>query len=240
MKEITCDTFFNGTIQVSQLKEGYRFSIDAVLLSHFPKLKDGDKIVDLGTGCGIIPLILSYRNPNIKITGIELQTELFQIATHNIIENKIQNIVSIHCMDIKALEFSFFDKHPDMIITNPPYIKQSSGKINPQKQKAIARHEIEITLEELIKTVNRILRIYGRFVTIYPAERLADIIFQMRKYNIEPKNIRAVHSYCDADAKLILIEGTKDGGPGLKILKPLIIYEKNGEYTDEVKNMFKP
>jgi len=237
MKFLTTDTFYNGRIQVKQNKSGYRFSIDAVLLASHAGPREGDRVLDLGTGCGIIPLMLAYRNPKIKIYGIELQEALAEIADLNIKDNNMEDQVTILCLDMKNLKQDMISGPVDLVVCNPPYRKAKSGRMNPNEQRAVARHEIKVTLYDVIETSRRMLNTSGKFLMIYPAERLVDIISQMRSAGIEPKFFRMIHSKRDTEAKLILLEGVKGGRPGIKIGQPLIIYRKDGSYTDEVEKM---
>ncbi|MBU2522242.1 MAG: tRNA1(Val) (adenine(37)-N6)-methyltransferase [Proteobacteria bacterium] len=240
MKDFSTDTFFNGNIKVKQNSSGYRFSIDAVLLACHAGKCPGGRILDLGTGCGIIPLIMAYRNPELTVYGIEVQKELADIATINVKSNNMENQISILCRDMKELNYNMISGPVDMVVSNPPYRKISSGRMNPDQQRAVARHEIKATLFDVIETARRMLRTSGRFVTIYSSERLTDIITQMRSFDIEPKFLRSIHSNKNSDAKLILVEGIKGGRPGITIAFPLIIYNEDSSYTDEVKQMFLP
>ncbi len=240
MTPLTTDTFFNGRIQVKQNLSGYRFSIDAVILAWHARPQTNDTVVDLGTGCGIIPLILAYRHPGIKIYGIEVQKGLADIAALNVAENFLEDRIRIHCTDMRTLKHDMVSGPVDLIVSNPPYRKTESGRINPDQQRAVARHEIEVTLYDVVETCRRMLRVSGRCVMIYTAERLTDILTHMRSAGIEPKSIRMIHSGQLTAAKLILIEGKKGGRPGLKIGPPLIIYREDGSYSDEVEEMFMP
>lgn len=240
MNLLTADTFFNGRIRVKQNRAGYRFSIDAVLIAGLTIPSPDDTVLDLGTGCGIIPLILAYRHPKIKVHGIEVQQQLADLAIINVEENRMKDRITIHCMDMKKLKHDMMSGPVDLVVSNPPYRKAESGRINPDQQRAVARHEIKATLSDVVETAQRMLRTAGRFVTVYPAERMADILIQMRSAGLEPKSLRTVHSDRHTDAKLIIVEGKKGGRPGLKIGSPVIIYRKDGSYTDEVQEMFKP
>lgn len=240
MNLLTADTFFNGRIRVKQNRAGYRFSIDAVLIAGLTIPSPDDTVLDLGTGCGIIPLILAYRHPKIKVYGIEVQQQLADLAIINVEENRMKDRITIHCMDMKKLKHDMMSGPVDLVVSNPPYRKAESGRINPDQQRAVARHEIKATLSDVVETAQRMLRTAGRFVTVYPAERMADILIQMRSAGLEPKSLRTVHSDRHTDAKLIIVEGKKGGRPGLKIGSPVIIYRKDGSYTDEVQEMFKP
>ncbi|MDX2498164.1 MAG: tRNA1(Val) (adenine(37)-N6)-methyltransferase [Desulfobacterales bacterium] len=240
MKSLTADSFFNGRIQVKQHRSGYRFSIDAVLLASHAKPGPEDTVLDLGTGCGIIPMILAYRNPGIEVYGIEVQTDLADIAALNITENGLDDQITVLCMDMKTLNLETTSEPVDLVVSNPPFRKAESGRINPNRQRAVARHEIKATLYDVVETGRRMLRTGGRFVMVYLAERMTDILTQMRTAGIEPKSIRAIHSGIETSAKLVLVEGKKGGRAGIKIGPPLIIYRKNGAYTDEVEKMFMP
>ena len=238
MDSLTTDTFFNGRLQVKQHLSGYRFSIDAVLIAAHAGPRPGDTVLDLGTGCGIIAMMLAYRNPKIKVHGIEIQPKLAELAALNVAENSMNKQISIHCMDMKEVQLKMISGAADLVVSNPPFRKAEAGRINPNRQRAVARHEIKITLFDIVQTAHRLLRVAGRLVTVYPAERLTDILTQMRSAEIEPKFVRIIHSDKQAEARLILVEGNKGGRPGIKIGPPLIIYNPDGSYTDEVQDMF--
>jgi tRNA1Val (adenine37-N6)-methyltransferase len=238
MQSLTADTFFSGRIRIKQGRSGYRFSIDAVLLAHYANPRAGDRVLDLGTGCGIIPLILSLHTSKITVIGVEVQPVLAELAAFNVRENRMDDRIRVLCGDLKLLKPEMISGPVDLVVSNPPYRKSDSGRINPDRQRAVARHEIRATLSDVIKAARRMLRPAGRFVTVYTAERTAELLTQMRSERIEPKNIRSVHSYRQSNAKLILVEGIKEGRPGTKISPPLVLYDKNGDYTEEVKHMF--
>ena len=240
MNSYTTDTFFNGKIRITQDRTGYRFSIDAILLAYFADPRSGDKVLDLGTGCGIIPLILAYRQPNIAIYGVEVQTKLAELAVSNVRENQLEGRITVFCTDMKLLRPAMTAGPVDLVVCNPPFRRRGSGRINPDAQRAVARHEIKANLGDIIQTSHRMLRTAGRLVLIYTAERMTDILSRMRTDGIEPKFIRMIHSRQDTEAALILIEGVKGGRPDLKIAPPLIIYDKKNDYTDEVGSMFRP
>ena len=237
---ITADTFFNGKIAVRQNRNGYRFSIDAVLLAHHADPGLGGTVVDLGTGCGIIPMILAYRRPDIRIYGIELQKDLADMAAINVAESAMADRISIICADMKAFTTDMLNGPVDLVVSNPPYRLANSGRINPDAQRAKARHEITVTLEDVVQTAHRVLAVTGRLVMIYPAERITDLMVCMRSSGIEPKFLRTIHSGHRTEAKRILVEGVKGGCPGIKIDVSLIIYRQDGSYTDEVEKMFQP
>ena len=240
MNSYTTDTFFNGRLRVKQNRTGYRFSIDAVLLACQAAPEPGDRVIDLGTGCGIIALIMAYRQPDITLYAVEVQEELAQLAVSNVKDNHLQDRITVLGVDMKMIKPDMTAGPVDLVVCNPPYRRPGSGRINPDNQRAVARHELRANLQDVIGSARRILKTAGRFVTIYTAERTADILCQMRSDGIEPKFMRTIHSAPRSEAKLILIEGIKGGNPGLKIAPPLIVYNENGDYTDEVQRMFEP
>ena len=240
MVSYTTDTFFNGKIKVMQSRAGYRFSIDSVLLAFHAAPRPGDKVLDLGTGCGIISLIMAFREPDIRIFAVELQTELAGLAEANVGQNRLANRIQVMHTDMRLLKPNMTGGPADLIVCNPPYRRPGSGRINPAQQRAVARHEIEVSLIDILETARRMLRTAGRFVVIYSVERTTDIISCMRSEQIEPKFMRMIHSTRNSEAKLVLIEGVKGARPGLKVTPSLIIYDDTGDYTEEVKPMFAP
>lgn len=240
MTAYTADSFFNGRITVHQARQGYRFSIDAVLLAHQAAPRPDDRIADLGTGCGIIPLILAYRFPLVRIFSVEIQPELAEMARHNISVNGFGDRIQVVNGDLRRLSKDSLLAPVDLVISNPPFRKPQSGRVNPDPQRAMARHEIAGTLNDLLETGARLLRLGGRFNIIFPAARLAELLHSMRISGIEPKKLRMVHSRTESSAKLVLVEGQKGSRPGLTVDYPLIIYHTDGTYTDEVVKMFQP
>jgi tRNA1Val (adenine37-N6)-methyltransferase len=240
MHSLTTDTFFNGKLHVNQDVAGYRFSIDAIILANHTQVRTGDRLLDLGTGCGIIPLILAYRHPNIQIYGIEIQKNLTELATANVKKNNMQDRITLMCRDMRELKPDLIDGPVDVVVCNPPYRKPNSGRLNPDPQKAVARHELKLSLTDMLETVRCMLRTAGRFVAIYTAERAAELLSQMHLHGIEPKFVRLIHSQVDADAKLILVSGKSGARPGVKIGPPLIIYNPAGDYSAEMEKMFAP
>ncbi len=234
------DTFFNGKMKLMQHQNGYRFSIDSVLLADFVKPGKEDRIVDLGTGCGIISLMLGYRYPGITITGIEVQEELAELAARNAEINGLNERISIILNDFKKISIDEVSGPVDIVISNPPYRKEKSGRVNPNHQQAIARHEIMSTIDDVVKAGSRLLGVGGKFAVIYPAERIADLVISLRTYGIEPKRIQTVHSKPNDSARLILVSGVKGGGPGTTVMEPLFIYEPDGSYTKKALAMFSP
>ncbi len=214
------DLFMGGRLKVIQSEGGYRFSSDAVLLSEFVTVKPGDVIVDLGTGCGVIPLILLVlRNPE-RIIGVEIQKDLASQAHRNARINRLGKRIDVVVGDIRDLPIA--DAFADVVICNPPYRKAKSGRINPDRRRAVARHEILADLNDVLYAARLLLREKGRVALIYPAVRLADVMTGMRRMNMEPKRVRTVHPDIRSAAKLTLIEGVLAGMPGLELGPPLL------------------
>jgi tRNA1Val (adenine37-N6)-methyltransferase len=238
--DVTHDTFLNGQLRIAQPESGYRYSIDAVLLAALPRLKPGQSLIDLGTGCGIIPLILAFRNRTVRITGVEVQSELARLAAMNVANNGLQDRVRIIHEDLRRLSPAMVSGPVDWIVSNPPYRRAISGRVNPDSQRALARHEIKVNLRQLIGAVRRLLKTGGRFAIIYPSERTVDLLCEMRLAGLEPKWLQCVHSQADGDAKLVLVQAVMGGKPGLKIESPLVVYGTDGCYSAAVQDMMVP
>ncbi len=240
MEKLTSDSFFNGRIRIHQDQSGYRFSIDAVLLAYYARPQPGERVLDLGTGCGIIPLIMAFRYSDIQIYAVEIQKELSDLATFNVRENHMHKRITVLCEDMKALKSAMIAGLVDLVVSNPPYRRSDSGRINPDHQRAVARHEVKATLPDVILTARRMLQSGGKFVVIYTAQRTAELLMQMRANQIEPKVFRSIHAGRHSDAKLVLVEGVKDGRPGIQIKSPLILYNEAGACTPEMARIFEP
>ncbi|ACN14757.1 SAM-dependent methyltransferase [Desulforapulum autotrophicum HRM2] len=206
-----------------QPKTGYRFSIDPILLADHADPLPGDRIADLGTGCGIIPLLLSRKHPETHITGIEIQGALVDIANKNIQKNHLTDQVTILLSDIRSLVPADLGGPVDLVVTNPPYIKQGCGRINPHPQKAIARHEVEITLDELLDSATKILTFRGRFMIIFPMERLNEVMERTRHHGMGPFSLRFIHTHVNKPAKLFILTAMHNRTPLLTILPPLFL-----------------
>ncbi|MBN1276949.1 MAG: methyltransferase [Deltaproteobacteria bacterium] len=214
------DRFMNGRLQVIQSRGGYRFSIDAVLLSEFVTVRKGDIIVDIGTGCGIIPMILLLTKPVKHVFGIEIQKGLASQAKRNSFLNGFGDVFDVIAGDIKSLPLP---KHmADVVVCNPPYRRVRSGRMNPDPRKAIARHEIMASIDDVIGAARYLLRKKGRLAVIYPSVRLVDVMLSMRRFNLEPKRVQIHYPGLESEAELALVEASLDGRSGLKISPPLL------------------
>lgn len=235
----TVDAFFDDRIRIIQKKSGYRFSVDSMLLSHFVEVKEGSRVADLGSGSGVISIILAHRFASSRIEGVEIQEDLADMAGRSVRLNDYQDRVRINHWDVKRVKKIFETKSMDAVVFNPPYRKLDSGQINPDHERAVARHEVKGALTDFLAAASYLLKDWGTATIIYPATRGAGLIYHMRKNNIEPKKVRMVHSKMSSRAEFILVEGVKGGGEELFVMPPLFIYEEDGEYSDEMKALFK-
>lgn len=214
--------------------------MDAVLVARLAELRSGDRVLDLGTGCGVIALILAGRQACITVFGVEIQASLAAVARQNIRENRLDDRVTIRHLDMKTLSLSDTSGPFDLAVCNPPHIEAARGRINPDSPLAIARHEITITLAEIIETARRMLVPSGRLLMVYPAKRTTDLMAGMRHNAIEPKRLTIVYTRAGRPAKRILVEGVKGGRPGLTIAEPLFIHGPDGGYTEAGRRIFSP
>ncbi|HMK51576.1 MAG TPA: tRNA1(Val) (adenine(37)-N6)-methyltransferase [Thermodesulfobacteriota bacterium] len=227
----TLDTFFNGRLQIVQKKKGYRFSVDAILLSQFTKIHRNENVIDLGTGCGILPLLLSQTTKASFLVGVEIQKGLAECAERNVLLNHLGSRISILNQDSRGLKRTFPAGSFDVVLSNPPYRRYRSGRINPSMEKAIARHEIKGTLADLISIASYLLPPKGRCYLIFPALRTVDLLVALRGARLEPKRVQFVQPRIAEEPKFILVESIKDSGAELKIMNPLILHETGGDET---------
>lgn len=225
-------------ITLKQSKSGYRYSVDPILVSHFAKPSVGDKVVDLGTGCGIIPIILAYNISPLEIIGVEIQSSLAGFAKDNIMANNMSDDIKIINSDIKKIKKYIKPASADMVISNPPYTKQNSGRINPDSERAIARHEIKITLAELVEIAAELLKDNGKFVIVYPKKRLSEVLSVMVSNGIEPELLRLVHTKRNVAPKLFLLSGEKKGVKELVVAPPLYVFDESNICVDDIVKMF--
>lgn len=220
----TLDTFFNGSLQILQRKKGYRFSIDAVLLSQFIRIRKSEKVIDLGTGCGTLPLLLSQTTNTHSFVGVEIQKGLAELAKKNVVLNHFEHRISILNKDLRKLKEIFPPGSFHVVLSNPPYRKYRTGRVNPSMEKAIARHEIKGTLEDLVSIASYLLPPKGRFYMIFPALRTVDLLVALRSKKLEPKRLQFVYPRIEEGAKFILAESVKASGVELKIMEPMILH----------------
>jgi tRNA1Val (adenine37-N6)-methyltransferase len=221
-------------IKLFQAKDGYRFSVDALLLENFISAKRLEKGIELGAGSGIISILLAKRLKGTKIIAVEIQNNLAERATRNVNLNSLADRIEILQKDIKDLKKIYPANKFDFVFSNPPFRKTKTGRLSIYEERAVARHEIEITLPDLIRTASYLIKHSGKFFMIYHPFRLAELISLLQKAKLEPKRMRFVHSKIGDEAKMVLIEAVKGSGTWLKIAPPLYIYEKNSVYTSEL------
>ncbi len=226
--------------QIIQNPEKFCFGIDAVLLSGFANIKDGKTVLDLGTGTGIIPILLEAKTGASHLTGLEIQEESADMARRSVAYNKLEDKISIVTGDIKEAGSLFGAASFDVITCNPPYMIGGHGLQNPSVPKMIARHEICCTFEDIAQQTALLLKQGGAFYLVHRPFRLAEIITTLTKYKLEPKRIRFVHPYVDKEPNMVLIEARKGGNPRVTVEKPLIVYKGVNEYTDEIYDIYKP
>ncbi|MCL5062491.1 MAG: tRNA1(Val) (adenine(37)-N6)-methyltransferase [Nitrospirae bacterium] len=244
MPMLTLDTIRD--IQIYQNKNGYRFSVDALLLFSFINLPRVKKIADLGAGSGIIGILLAKKYPHAEVTLIELQRSLARLAEKNVVLNKLKERVKVIRADLKELSKTRLFTHlpilpftdSDLVVSNPPFRKVKTGRLSIGDEKAIARHEIKLSIKDLVKAGSTLLKHHGRLCIIHLPERLAEIMDAMKENNLEPKRLRFIHSSVSTEAKMVLIEAVKGGRPGLKTERPLFIYNEDGSYTDEMRDIY--
>lgn len=227
----------NG-LMIIQKKAAFRFGIDAVLLSSYASARKKDKILDLGTGTGIIPLLIAGKTEAYDITGIEIQYEIADMAMRSVKMNGLSDRVKIICGDIKEIDKILIGDIYDLVVSNPPYIKEGHGLSSIYETKAIARHEILCKIDDVLSTASKMLKTGGRFAIIHRPERLSDLFCAMRNHGIEPKEMRIVHPKLSAPPVLVLVRGIKQAKSGLKVAPPLVIYTDDGAYTREIHEIY--
>lgn len=224
--------------QIIQNPEKFCFGMDAVLLSGFAKVKDGDLVLDLGTGTGIIPLLLEAKTGAAQLTGLEIQEESAGMATRSVALNGLNEKIEIICGDIREADRYFAAASFDVITCNPPYMIEEHGLQNPDSPKAIARHEILCTLEDVIAQTAKLLKPGGHFFMVHRPFRLAEIMTTLSKYKLEPKRMQLVYPYIDKEPNMLLIEAVRGGKPRMSVEKPLIVYKEPGVYMPEIYDIY--
>ena len=225
--------------KIIQKKDGFCFGIDSVLLSDFAKdIKKESKVIDLGTGTGILSILLCAKTNLSTIVGVEVQEEMANMAERSSMLNNLQDKFKIINSDIKNLQDKLQENNFDAIIMNPPYMELNTGKINLNEKKLISRHEVSASLEDFINVSKKLLKDKGSIYMVHRPNRLIDVCSLLRKYKLEPKILRLVYPKEESEANLFLIKAVKNGGKFLKVYKPLYVYKNNGEYTDEILKIY--
>ena len=231
------DDLQNG-YYIIQNTQDFCYGIDAVLLSGFAKVKPGERALDMGTGTGIIPILLKAKTQGKHFTGLEIQERSAEMARRSVAYNHLEDTVTIQTGDIKEAAAIFGRASFSVVTCNPPYMTGSHGLTNPHLPKAIARHEVLCTLEDVISQASQVLEPHGRFYMVHRPFRLPEIMGLMLKYKLEPKRMRLVYPFVDKEPNMVLIEGLSVGNPRITVEPPLIVYEKPGVYTKEIREIY--
>ena len=244
MNNLTCgederiDDLQRNGYRIIQKKKGFCFGMDAVLLSGFAQVKEGEVAVDLGTGTGIIPILLEAKTKGKHFTGLEIQEEVAEMAGRSVRLNQLENRVDIVRGDIKEASRLFGKASFDVVTSNPPYMNDNHGLKNPELPKAIARHEVFCTLDDVCREASLLLKSGGRFYMVHRPHRLAEIITALKTYKLEPKRMKLVHPFVDKEANMVLIEAVRGGRSMMKVEAPIIVYREPGVYTREIYDVY--
>ncbi|MEI7027694.1 tRNA1(Val) (adenine(37)-N6)-methyltransferase [Paenibacillus sp. y28] len=231
------DDLLTHELKIVQSSEVFSFSLDAVLLARFCQVPARGKIMDLCSGNGVIPLLLSTRS-KAQIESVEIQERLWDMAKRSVDYNGLQSQINVRHGDLNHIDLSMENGCYDLVTVNPPYLPVPNGDQNVNAHIAAARHEIHCTLEDVIRVSSRLVKPGGRVAMVHRPARLADIMLLMRKYRLEPKRIRFVHPRKAEEANMLLIEALRDGKPEIRLLPPLIVYEDNNEYCEELLQVY--
>jgi tRNA1Val (adenine37-N6)-methyltransferase len=231
----TLDTLFRGELKLLQARSGYRFCLDSLLLADFMICRRGERIADLGAGNGVVAFILAYLHPRLSIAGVELQPTVVDRARRNVQMNGFRERVTIHQGDVRNIREILPGGSYHAVVCNPPYRRLAGGRISPNAEKKIARHETAGVLLDFLRAGVYLIPVKGRMTVIYPAARLVDLLQSMRNAALEPKRVRMVHSFAGAPASLVLAEAVKGGRSGMAVDSPLVIYDTGRKYTEEVE-----
>ena len=229
----TIDRVFGGRVTVVQRRDGFRFSLDSLLLARFVDLWGGERVVDLGAGNGVVALSLAALNDAVEVVGVELQEAMAARALRGAALNGLEERVRVVACDVRCVERRLASGSFDAAVCNPPYRPPQSGRVSPDPERLLARHEVEGGLADFIRAGAFLLRLRGRICFVYPSERAVELFSVMRRYGLEPRRARFVHSFAGTPATLVLAEGVKGARAALTVLPPLVIYRSEDRYTDE-------
>ncbi len=232
------DDLERNNFKIIQNPARFCFGMDAVLLSGFALVREEERVVDLGTGNGIIPILLAAKTTGKHFTGIEIQPENVDMARRSVALNDIGDRVDIREGDIKTASADLGKAMFDVVTSNPPYMLGEHGLVNPDSAKAIARHEILCTLDDVVREASLLLKPQGRFYLVHRPFRLAEIFSRLAEYRLEPKRMKMVHPFIDKEPNMVLIEAVRGGKPRLTVEAPLIVYKEQGVYTDEIYDVY--
>jgi tRNA1Val (adenine37-N6)-methyltransferase len=234
----TLDSLFRGRLKILQPRRGYRFSLDSVLLAGLTVVRRRDRVVDLGTGCGVVPLLLAFRGAAAHLTGVEIQPSLAALARRNVGLNGLSRLVEILEADLRVIRRDQVSGPVSLVLSNPPYREITSGRLNRNREKALARHELLADLGAVVEAGARLLPEKGRLALIYPARRLPRLFKEVSEAGFTPKSLTLIHGSLDSPAKLAHLEAIRGGGEELRINKPFAVYGADGRYTPEMAAMY--
>ncbi|MCI8333815.1 MAG: tRNA1(Val) (adenine(37)-N6)-methyltransferase [Lachnospiraceae bacterium] len=232
------DELHRNGYRIIQNARKFCFGMDAVLLSGFARVKAGERVLDLGTGTGIIPILLRGKTPGRNFTGLEIQEESADMARRSVAYNHLEDSISIVTGDIREAAALFRAASFDVVTSNPPYMTDSHGLVNPDLPKAIARHELLCSLEDVVRGAAGVLRPGGRFYLVHRPFRLAEIMTVLVRYRLEPKRMRLVYPFVEKEPNMVLLEAVQGGNSRITVEKPLIVYREPGVYTEEIYEIY--
>lgn len=232
------DELHRNGYKIIQNESAFCFGMDAVLLSGFATAKKGERVVDFCTGTGIIPILMEAKTEGSHFTGLEIQPQMAEMANRSVLLNELSERVEIICGDVGKASERFGKSTVDVVTCNPPYMNQNHGLKNPDEPKAIARHEVCLTFEDVAREAAAVLKPGGRFYLVHRPMRLVELIMTMKAHKLEPKRMKFVHPYVGEEANMVLIEAVYGGGAQMRIEKPLIVYEAPGKYTPEIYDIY--
>lgn len=223
---------------IIQRNDGFCFGMDAVLLSGFVQVKPGERVLDLGTGTGIIPILLEAKTEGSYFAGLEIQEEIADMARRSVSLNHLEEKIHIVTGDIKRAEEWFHRSSFDVVTSNPPYIRSMHGLKNPGESKAVSRHELLCTLEDVVRQAGSLVKPGGRVYLVYRPHRLIELISVLTQFKLEPKRIKFVHPFADREANMVLLEAVRGGGAFLNVEKPVIVFKEPGVYSEEIRDVY--
>jgi len=232
------DDLLIGNLKIIQNESEFCFSLDAILLAHFATVKQGASVVDLGTGTGVIALLLTTRGAS-HVTGLEFSQSMAKMATRSVMLNRLEDKVEIIQGDLCKVKELLPAGEYDLVVSNPPYRPVGGGLISPNDRVAMAKHEVTATLQDVINAGKHLVKTRGRFAMVHLPERMSEILVSMSQAGLEPKRLQLVYSAMDKKPKMLLIEGIRAGKPGLEVLPPLCVYKPDGSYSDEIQKYYK-
>lgn len=232
------DDLERGGVRIIQSRDAFCFSVDAVLLAHFAAVHNYDRVMDLCTGTAIIPILLSTRAKGLRQWGLELNDEVSERAMRSVALNRLSDKITVVKGDVRDIRGSFAHGGFDLVTANPPYLPLAQGDISTSDLRSMARHEVTVTLRDVIAAAQWLLPTGGRFAMVHRPHRLADIIVTLRELRLEPKRLRLVHPAAGKEACMVLVESIKDAKPELKVGAPIYIHQRDGSYTEQLRTLY--